>query len=316
MSRPTESNSDSKPWDHEDPPPEAPVASNRTKAWLEKPDGEWVPVTGNMSFGRAVTNQMVVTDDRASRRHATIHSRGEGDFWLVDLGSRNGTYLNERRVQQPVRLRDDDRVRVGSSVFVFRQPEAAAPGETFAGHSEKTLEEVRCNECWLLVGDIIGSTQLARQMPPDELAKAMGQWLLECRRLIEAAGGTMNKYLGDGFLAFWHEDPPTNEPIVKLVAALRTVQRTAKPPFRFMLHRGRVFLGGAASLGEESLSGPEVNFVFRMDKLTSRLGATCLFSEAAKTRLGDALALSALGKHSLDGFEGEFPFYTAHEFCD
>jgi len=310
MSRPTESDSDPTPGDYEDQPAEPRVAA-ATQAWLEKPGGEWVPVTGNMSLGRAGTNQIVVTDERVSRRHATIHSRGAGDFWLVDLGSRNGTYLNERRVQQPVRLRDDDRVRLGGSVFIFRQPEAAASGETFAGHSQQTMAEVRFDECWLMVGDIIGSTQLARQMPPDELAKAMGQWFLECRQLIEAAGGTMNKYLGDGFLAFWHKDPATNEPIVKLTAALRSMQQTAKPPFRFTLHRGRVFLGGAASLGEESLSGPEVNFVFRMEKLTSKLGVTCLFSEAAAARLGDGAPLTALGQHSLDGFEGAFPFYTA-----
>jgi len=42
------------------------------------------------------------------------------------------------------------------------------------------------------------------------------------------------------------------------------MQQAEPLTFRFVLHRGKVYLGGAASLGEESLSGPEVNFVFRM----------------------------------------------------
>lgn len=311
MSRPTDTDHRPPPGDWEENPADDPLDPHGSRAWLEKPDGEWVPVTGNMSFGRAETNQMVLADEKVSRRHAAIHSRGEGDFWLVDLGSRNGTYLNERRIQQPSRLRDDDRVRLGGSVFIFRQPDPVASGETFAGHAEQTMTELRATECWLLVGDIIGSTQLTRQTPPDELAKLMGQWLQRCREMIEAAGGTMNKYLGDGFLAFWHTDPASDKPILDLIAALRAWQQTAQPPFRFMLHRGRVIFGGAATLGEESLSGPEVNFVFRMDKLTSKLGLTCLFSEAARARLGDRAALKDVGKYSLDGFEGVFPFYTA-----
>jgi len=55
-------------------------------------------VTGNCSLGRAVGNDIVLVDDRVSRRHSTIHAQGERELWIVDLGSRNGTYLNGRRV--------------------------------------------------------------------------------------------------------------------------------------------------------------------------------------------------------------------------
>jgi adenylate cyclase len=278
--------------------------------WLESADGKWEPVSGNLSIGRGAGNPLVLADDRVSRRHALIHAQGEGEFWLVDLGSRNGTYLNDRRVQQPVRLRDGDRLRVGGSVFMFRQPNFASRGFTTAGSTNQTLADVRSAECWLLVADIVGATQLACKAAPDEVAMLMGQWFLQCKQKVEAAGGTMNKYLGDGFLVFWHADAVSAEAIARCIEALRTLQQTGQPPFRFVLHLGKVALGGAASLGEESLSGPEVNFVFRMEKLAGAMGAAALSSEAAQVGLRDRIPAIPAGRHLLAGFEGDFRFYS------
>ena len=61
-----------------------------------------------------------------SRRHALIHAQDGGEFWLVDLGTINGTYVNDDRVIAPTRLRDGDRVDLGRGFeLVFRQPVSA-----------------------------------------------------------------------------------------------------------------------------------------------------------------------------------------------
>lgn len=133
------------------------------QAWLEKPDGTQVPVPGNLSFGRIAGNEVVLPDERVSRRHAIIHSQGEAEFWLVDLGSRNGTYVNDRRVNLPVRLRDRDQIRISSFSFAFRQPGTeTSPGPGTAPPSGlATLIDVRAAPCWLLVADVQGSTALS-----------------------------------------------------------------------------------------------------------------------------------------------------------
>jgi adenylate cyclase len=285
------------------------MSPSPTQAWLEGLDSGPIPVSGNLSFGRVAGNKVVLPDERVSRRHAVIHAQGEGEFWLVDLGSRNGTYLNDRRVQHPVRLQEGDRLRVGGSSFTFHQPGAECSAMTTAGSTVQSLE-VRPIHCWLLVADVAGSTQLARKAAPDEVAMLMGQWFLQCKQLIEAAGGTMNKYLGDGFLAFWHAEAISVEAIAKCVEELQKLQQSGQPPFRFVLHRGQVFLGGAASLGEESLSGPEVIFVFRMEKLAGALGERCLLSEAARLAWESEPITKPLGRHSLPGFEGNFLFHS------
>ncbi len=237
------------------------------RAWLEKPEGEPVPILGNLSLGRGAPNGVALPNERVSRRHAIIHSQGEDEYWLVDLGSRNGTYVNERRVNQPVPLRDGDQVRVGPFCFVFRQTGHRGNDPLAGQTTSHTLVDVRTAPCWLLVADVEGSPRLAQHLPADKLAVLMGQWFLNCKQIIEQAGGTMNKYLGDGYLAFWYASPDTPAAVVKVVEALRRLQQQANPRFRFVLHRGDVLLGGAISMGEESLSGTAVNFTFRLEKL-------------------------------------------------
>lgn len=68
-----------------------------TAAFLENAVGVRVAVPGNLALGRGEPLELCLNDGRISRRHALIHQQGEGEFWLVDLGSRNGTYLNDGR---------------------------------------------------------------------------------------------------------------------------------------------------------------------------------------------------------------------------
>jgi pSer/pThr/pTyr-binding forkhead associated (FHA) protein len=60
-------------------------------AWLEKANGEHVPINGACSIGRSATNELVVADEKVWRRRALIHIQGANEYWLVDLGSSNGT---------------------------------------------------------------------------------------------------------------------------------------------------------------------------------------------------------------------------------
>lgn len=267
-------------------------------------------MTGNCSLGRAVGNDVVLVDDRVSRRHATIHSQGEGEFWLVDLGSRNGTYLNGRRVSQPTRLRDGDRVQIGPFALAFRLSTDALDRTHGTWASDQTQADMRTLDSWLLLCDIAGSSVLARERSPEELAVLVGGWFARCKEAIEDAGGTINKYLGDGLLAYWPAREDTLVHVIQALRDLRRLQEDPRPPFRIVVHHGRVLFGGIPSSGEESLAGPEVNFVFRQEKLAGELRAIRLASDAAATRLGTQMTLVGAGEHELPGFDGKYPFFT------
>ena len=86
--------------------------------FLTDPTGREHLLTGEItSIGRAVENDIVITSKRISREHAQVRREG----WRVilqDLGSTNGTFLNQRRVRQPVMLAPDDEIRLGDNTHL------------------------------------------------------------------------------------------------------------------------------------------------------------------------------------------------------
>ena len=68
-------------------------------------------------LGRSRTCDVHIADVNVSRRHAEIRQEG-ATYWIVDLGSTNGTQLNGKRVERE-RLRDGDTITLGSSEVVF-----------------------------------------------------------------------------------------------------------------------------------------------------------------------------------------------------
>src|SRR5436190_1433241 len=151
-------------------------------------------------------------------------------------------------------------------------------------------------------------TPLSRSMVSDKLALLVGSWVASCKTIVEENHGEIDKYLGDGFLAYWHDDEKVVENISAGLTKLKQLQKV-EPRFRLVLHYGLVSSGGLRSMGEESLIGKEVIFVFRMEKLAGSLGIHLLASAAAQNKLGNAMPSQPAGSHELKGFEGTFEFF-------
>lgn len=74
------------------------------------------------TIGRAVENTIVITSKRISREHARVR-RETWRVMLEDLGSTNGTYVNDERVTEPVQLHDGDHVMFGDVTLTFHDPD-------------------------------------------------------------------------------------------------------------------------------------------------------------------------------------------------
>jgi adenylate cyclase len=271
------------------------------EAWLQH-GGEEHRLEGNCSIGRATLNTLVVDSPKVSRLHSIIHLEENGAFWLVDLGSSNGTLLNKRRIHEPVRLHDGDEINIGGEAFVFRQPRGK-PSAGMKTGPVLTLQEIENVDCWLLVADIKNFTTLSRAMASGELANLVSAWLGECKEIIERNQGTVNKYLGDGILAYWRDEPQCMQDVIATIDALKTAQSCANPQFRFVVHFGTVAIGGVPSTREETLIGSEVNLIFRLEKLLASLDEPCAISDAARARLDESISCRSLGEHDLKGFQ-------------
>jgi adenylate cyclase len=278
-------------------------------AWLEAANGRRYPIKGSCSLGRSGANTIVLESPKVSRRHALIHLQNIGELWLIDFGSSNGTFLNKRRIHHPIRLSNGDQITIGDQVFKVRQPVAISEAYKTDG-MQQTFREIEDILCWLLVTDLRGFTPLSREMPSEDLDLLLGAWIFNCKEIIENQHGIINKYLGDGFLAYWPEAETSSQEISAVISALKELQRKESPAFRIVMHFGPVAIGGVASMGEESLMGGEVNLIFRLEKLASSLGEPCCVSETANAKLGGLVETRSLGEFEMKGFEGNRAFFA------
>lgn len=78
--------------------------------------GTSYPLTDELTVGRAAGCHITVDDTYASQLHARVFSR-DGQLFVEDLGSTNGTYLNRNKVGGPQVMRRGDRLQVGNTVM-------------------------------------------------------------------------------------------------------------------------------------------------------------------------------------------------------
>ncbi len=92
-------------------------------------------------IGRGLECDVVLSDPLSSRVHATLVAE-EGEWWVRDDGSRNGTFVNGQKVDE-ARLTEGDLLRVGSSEFTFHQS------------AEKPVDRLRLDHTQTIVHDRI-----------------------------------------------------------------------------------------------------------------------------------------------------------------
>ena len=99
---------------------------------------------GTLTVGRLSTNEIVIEDVAASRRHAEITLEPLNDtVKVVDLGSTNGTYVNRQRITDPVKLQSGDVIRIGQvTMYLTQQVDEAKLQRSGSGTHRFTRELV------------------------------------------------------------------------------------------------------------------------------------------------------------------------------
>ncbi|MDD9369810.1 MAG: FHA domain-containing protein [Acidimicrobiales bacterium] len=78
--------------------------------------GRSYPLDEEITLGRASGCQVPLEDAYASQVHARVFQR-DGQWYVEDLGSTNGTYLNRRRVAGPMVIKRRDKLQIGNTVL-------------------------------------------------------------------------------------------------------------------------------------------------------------------------------------------------------
>lgn len=141
-------------------------------------------------IGRS-SEQIQLSDDSASRRHAEIRP-DNGSWFLVDLHSSNGTFLNGQRILGPTLLKHGDQIRVGSTLLVFGGEDVPdAPTPSLINHDLVDIQELDADSDRVgasILSSVNASAESVILQPP-ETADAVAAWNI-VSHLVEAIGTT------------------------------------------------------------------------------------------------------------------------------
>lgn len=154
----------------------------------------------------------------------------------------------------------------------------------------------------VMFSDIHGFTSLAETTPPDRLIVQLSRYFAVIADAVSASGGVVDKYIGDGVMAFWivAEDGGTAEAacdaVFRASAEIRSLNAEFEAeglpvlPTRFGLHQGEAMVGnvGARDRMDYTVLGHTVNVASRIEGLNKDFGTTCLVSGAFRRAAGNA----------------------------
>lgn len=207
-------------------------------------------------------------DEKISRAHARIRHVPQG-FQLKDLQSKNGTYLDEVRLTEPVTLTGSKVIRIGHTLlqlvpegFVIERvglPTAATPGAAGQAGPQDLVEAV-------LVLDLCDSTTIANRYG-DAFALRLKEAMRALARPIFAqAGVSFLKGTGDGFLATFPDLTAAVEAAICILHLKETKLPRASDGTRPLLRFG-VHFGETRVDSEGDRQGDVVNIAFRFERV-------------------------------------------------
>jgi adenylate cyclase len=251
-----------------------------------------------------------------SRLHALIQRRESGEYNLVDLGSRNGSFVNRKRVSLPVALKDGDRIAVGDQELFFWNPAPVTGGieSDFATRNAPTTALHRHSIATIAVVDIRDFTRLARSLPEPVLSQLIGTWFLRAGQIAQQQGSWAQKYIGDAVMAVWVHDDAGQVPgdvrrvleyIDRLAEATEEIGSSLPPGGSLRIgagvNTGPAIVGGA----EYTALGDTVNAAFRLESASKQLGVGILIGSATYDALPTPVVTSPFKSRQVElkGYE-------------
>jgi adenylate cyclase len=290
-------------------------------------DAMQIPLVNAYSWtlGRGSENDIPLSDKCASRNHAMFQIVGENNYFLIDLGSRNGSFVNGRRVTIPVSLKNGDRITLGETNIEFYCPETITVPDAGASPSEETTDAVatamlhKRQLITVLVVDIRDFTKLTQQMDEHILSEAIGTWFRRAGEIIDRYGSWVDKYIGDAVMTVWiHDtekslDTVATQDMLKVYRALHELYEMSNElnqqfDLPFKLRVGAGVNTGYAMVGQMGTSehpdytalGDTVNAAFRLESSTKQLGLDVAIGSTTYSHTPYAAVLLPLKQYSVE----------------
>jgi adenylate cyclase len=267
-----------------------------------------------ISIGRGEKSVIIIDDPLVSRNHALLRSTGTNKYYVMDTGSKNGTYLNGKRVIAPTLLRNGDQIKLAEHLLTFSIEGLEKPSNdgTDTYDSKTTTaagyESIKITEVTVLVADISDYATMSEQLPLNFLAKLLGEWFRSANDIVEKNNGFVDKFIGDAVMACWligEKDQDPKESIKQtLKAAYDLFKMTERMNETNSLLPKPIKIGVGINTGEAVVSdlgsgnpeddtvlGDSVNIAFRLEKASKEIKADIAISYDSFKYLGESFCL-------------------------
>ena len=218
-------------------------------------------------------------------------------------------YFENYTHSQATRLRLERNFGRFVSTAIVNQIENSEDGRVTA-HEQKAA---------IVFGDIRGFTAYSSNIDPIEVMRLLNGFFEIVCRIVEEEGGMVNKFLGDGYLAFfgvYNNDPKPCE------SAARAVLRIGRETRKLLAPHG-LHVGAAANFGEIVTGevgsegrceftgiGSAVNLAARLEGLNGRLNTSFLISQDFLGQINSAqFDIAYKGEHVVRGLENKIPLF-------
>ena len=184
------------------------------------------------------------------------------------------------------------------------------------------------NICILFL-DIRNFTMLSTKRRAEDVVRFLNFFFGNITEIIQRHGGFVNKFIGDGILAFFATGKTPVADAIRAAGDILAETKKLNGEDRFRefigdwevnvgigIHYGEVILGNIGSLRKMDFTiiGEHVNIASRIEGLTKEAGVGLLISSDAKDIAGEAFKYRLLGEFSVKGVEHPLSLYTIEEF--
>ncbi len=269
-----------------------------------------VRIGNTATIGRTRENTVCLSfSPLVSRQHALIRCHSAAQYQVIDLGSRNGTYVNDQRVVMPVILEAGAVIRVADNTLTFLEEAAAAEDMDVTVAATSTSGAAGLSRpVAMLVCDIRGFSTMSERLPSADLAQLLGKWFREASNFVQKGQGTIDKFIGDALLAYWAGEVNCDGVFAVVRQLLQLATERAWPagePFKIAiaLHYGPAMFSdmGLAGGRDATIIGDAVNTVFRLEAVSKELDRTVVLSSAFVEQLAERPPLEDFGERTLKG---------------
>lgn len=249
-----------------------------------------IEIEESLSIGRSSDNELVVDEATVSRNHALIKQIGS-KYYIIDVGSSNGTYKDAKRIHSPVLLENKSIVQCGNMQFIFYD-------NVYDENDDKTQVSMTSSfvvDSVVLVADIKGYTSFTEAMDIKIVSKVMSKWFRQVSREIEKTNGYIDSFIGDCVYARWDIDDDligVSKDVLKVGKVINEITRNITKEYtngKYPLNVGVGITHGDVVVGTEINNtglGDTVNTAFRFEGKSKEFNCDIIISKEFALILG------------------------------